>query len=62
MSKFWQLLKESVIIQASVTLIVVCAAVYLVVTGQKVPTELTSMVMLVLGFYFGAKTRQIAGS
>lgn len=55
---FWKLLKDSVIVQASVTLIVVCAIVYLYVSGQTVPPELINITMLILGFYFGGKTQQ----
>jgi len=52
---FWELLKQSVLVQATVTLIVVSGLVYMYVTGQPVPSELVNIVMLILGFYFGGK-------
>jgi hypothetical protein len=56
MSTFWELLKQSIIVQAFVTFILVCATTYLWVTGQPVPQELLAVLTLVIGFYFGSKT------
>lgn len=55
MSKFWDLLEESVIVQAMVTLIAVSTICYLYVSQQPVPETLTAIVMLILGYYFGSK-------
>jgi len=57
MNKFWELFRESVIVQASVTLLVVCTWVALLLTDRNVPPELSGVVMLILGFYFGSKTQ-----
>ena len=53
---FWQLFKESVIIQAVLALLFSVAIVTLYVMGKPVPGELVSLVMLIIGFYFGQKT------
>ena len=55
MKDFWTLFKESVIMQAILTLVVIGAWLYLVLTGQSVPTLLETVVGLVIGFFFGAK-------
>lgn len=58
MSKFWELLEESVLIQGLVTLGVVYTTMYMMATGQEMPDLLTAIVTLVLGFYFGQKSQQ----
>ena len=58
MDKFWELLAESVIVQGTVTLMLVGGCIYLAVTGQEIPELLGSATMLALGFYFGTKTQQ----
>lgn len=58
--KFWELMEQSVLVQASVTLILVCAYAYMVATGQEVPDGLGLTLGTVLGFWFGTKTQQLA--
>jgi len=58
MDKFWELLQESVIVQAAITLCLVVTTCYLVATGQAVPELLSTSLMLVLGFYFGSKVQR----
>jgi membrane-bound ClpP family serine protease len=58
MQKFWELFRESVIVQALITLCLVGTVCYLVATGQEVPELLSTALMLVLGFYFGSKVQQ----
>jgi len=55
MRTFWDLLQESVIVQAVITLLVVGAVIYLSVTGQEVPELVSNITGLVVGFYFGSK-------
>lgn len=55
MQTFWTLLKESVILQAVLTLSVWGAVLYLAVTRQPIPDILSMAANLVLGFYFGSK-------
>jgi len=54
---FWELLKESVIIQGVMALSIVGAVIYMVVTKQEIPSILLEVLYLILGFYFGSKTR-----
>jgi hypothetical protein len=55
-----KLLRESVIVQASVTLILTIALVYMLLLGREVPEMLISMTMLVYGFYFGSKSQRLS--
>ena len=59
MTKFWELLQESVILQAFLTAAIWGVTVYLLATGQEVPDELNTAAILILGFYFGAKQNQL---
>ena len=58
MDKFLDLLRESVIVQAAITLCLVVTVCYLTATGQEIPELLSTALMLVLGFYFGSKVQQ----
>lgn len=58
--QFWTMLKESTIFQGFITLAFVGTTCYLWATGQPVPQELWTANTIVLGFFFGAKTQQIA--
>lgn len=60
MKEFWKLLKESVITQAFITILVVGAIVYLAVTTQPIPDILEKLALLIIGFYFGAKSTSAA--
>ena len=55
MDTFWSLLKESIITQAVLTVMIWGAVVYLAVTHQAIPEILTAGGMGILGFWFGAK-------
>lgn len=55
MERFWELLKESVIIQGLITLALISTTCYLVAAGKPVPSELWAANGLVLGYFFGAK-------
>jgi len=58
MSKFWDLLRESVILQALIALILVGVICYLYIVGKDVPEALTQALFVILGFYFGAKSAE----
>lgn len=60
MKEFWKLLKESVITQALITILIVGAIVYLSVTLQPIPDILEKLSLLIIGFYFGAKSTAAA--
>lgn len=53
--KFLDLLAQSVIVQGILTLMVVSVECYLFVVGRTPPPELSALVGLVVGFYFGGK-------
>jgi len=55
MTRFWELLEQSVIVQSLVTLGLVSAVIFLSVTGQEIPDPLLSLTLLAIGFYFGSK-------
>lgn len=55
MNTFWQLLKESVIVQGTITVMIVGAIVYLSVAQITIPDILGQMGFLIVGFYFGSK-------
>jgi hypothetical protein len=57
MDKFWQLMKESVIVQGLITLMVLGAWLYLVVSLVPIPPSLELIVGTVIGFYFGGKSQ-----
>jgi len=53
--KLLELIRESVIIQGILTLGLVGAAIGMMLQGREVPRDLWSLVVLVVGFYFGSK-------
>lgn len=55
MSNFWQLLKESTIMQAVLSLVVLGAYVYMLLAGIEIPAAFETIVGLVIGFFFGGK-------
>ena len=59
MSKFWELFGKNVIITSSIALILLITACYLWATGQVLPDGLNYCLVLVLGYFFGAKTESI---
>lgn len=57
--KLIDLLRESVLVQATITLVCVSGLVYLYVTGKPVSDGLVNIVMVIVGYYFGSKTQNI---
>lgn len=57
MEKFLDLLKQSVLVQAALTLIIWVVIGYLYATGQVVPEALLGAGTTILGFYFGSKSQ-----
>ena len=60
MDKFWELMEQSVIVQGLVTLVFVVTACVIMAQGNAVPELLQAALMLILGWYFGSKTQQVA--
>ena len=55
---FVDLFKASAIIQGIMAVGATFTMGYLFVTGKQVPDTLITLVMLILGYYFGSKTQQ----
>lgn len=49
-----ELLKESVIIQGMIVLLLFALVGYLIASGQTVPAEVWGFLGLVVGYYFGS--------
>ena len=62
MDKFWELLKESVILQAVLTVGIWGAVITMTVQEKQVPEFLLNAAYIVLGFYFGSKLRMAQGT
>jgi len=55
MSKFWELLERSIVIQSTMALGLLAVVIYLYLSGQEVPSTLLEVLWVVIGFYFGSK-------
>ena len=55
LDKFLDLLRESVILQGTLTLAFCGVWLFMVGSGKPIPDALNNMVGLVVGFYFGGK-------
>ena len=62
MDKFWELLGQSVIFQGLLVTGLAGVACYLWATGQPVPEMLSNLLMVIVGFFFGAKVQQASNS
>ena len=58
MGKFWDLLDKSTLVSGIIALALVGTCCYLWATGQPVPDLLASVLSVVIGFFFGAKTQK----
>lgn len=58
--QFIELLRESVLVQGLITLVIVLTISYMYVTEMSVPQELFNILLLILGFYFGGKVERQA--
>lgn len=55
MDKFYELLKDSVLIQAIMALTCLATMVYMAVMGLEIPAVFNDAFWVILGFYFGGK-------
>lgn len=62
MKIFWELFRESVILQAVLTVGIWGAMIYLVLTSQVIPDIMSQAAYLVLGYYFGSKLSMAKGT
>lgn len=58
MDKFWELFKQSVIIQALMALTLLGVISYMYIAGMEVPEMLAGFFGLIMGYYFGTKGQQ----
>ena len=54
---FWELLRESALMQGILALLLTVAILVLFFLGQPIPSELWGIVGLVYGYYFGSDKR-----
>ena len=54
---FWTLLRESVIMQGLLTLMLCGTLCYLYVTGRDVPSDLGKLTFAVVAFWMGSKSQ-----
>jgi hypothetical protein len=59
MSRFWDMVRDSTIVQGVITLGVVGTTCYLWATGNPVPQDLWTADGIILGFFFRSKATQI---
>lgn len=55
LNRFYDLLQESVLIQFYITIAFVTVSCILWLTGNTLPETLRSLLLIVIGFYFGRK-------
>jgi len=55
MTKFWELLRESIICQSLLTIGFAAGVLYLSMAGKDVPPEMWQALWAILGFWFGSK-------
>jgi hypothetical protein len=60
--EFWKLLRESVILQAVLSLLLWSTICYMYLQGRTVPGELLTVGGAIIGFYFGTKVATIASN
>ena len=57
MTKFWDLLERSIIVQSLVTLILISVSGYMYATGQEVPDGLQTLTVTVVAYWMGTKAQ-----
>jgi hypothetical protein len=57
--KFWELVRESVIVQSLVTLFLIVTLCLMFATSKPIPELLSYLTLLVVGFWFGSKSQQV---
>jgi len=57
---FWALLRESIIVQSLVTLMIIGADLYLYVTAGELPKGLDALTYIIISFWMGSKVQHAA--
>ena len=58
MARFWDLVEKSTIVSGLIALGVVAAIIYLACIRQPIPDLLGNSALIIIGFFFGAKSQQ----
>ena len=58
LQKLVDLLRESSLVQALITLVIIATMCYMYINGMDIPETLTSVMLLIVGYYFGTKQQQ----
>jgi len=61
MAKFWELFEQSIITQAVITAMLILTVCVMYLTGKPIPSDLTQLTVLVVGFWFGSKVGYTSG-
>jgi len=61
MTKFWELMSESVITQALITVMVLGVWIAMLIIGKPIPELLNTLVAVVVSFFFGSKMGMAQG-
>ena len=59
MDEFVKLLKENVLISSTIAVALVGTSCYMWATNQPLPPAMEAALMLVLGYFLGAKSQQV---
>jgi len=59
---FWELLRESVLVQGFVTVCFVVAFIVLACLGRPIPDLFSNVLLMVIGYWFGTYTQKAAQS
>lgn len=57
MTKFWDLVERSIIVQSALTLLFGGAVVYLAIVGREIPDILVQMTTVIVSFWMGTKVQ-----
>jgi len=60
MESFWDLLEKSVIVSGIIAIAITFVLVYMSITGQPIPELVGNAALIIIGFFFGAKTQSNA--
>ncbi len=56
--KIVELLRESTLIQGTITLVCIVTMAILYLTNRQVPQTLVDVIFMIVGYYFGSKAAQ----
>ena len=62
MYRFWDLLEKSTLVSGVIAVGIVAAIIYLACTSQPIPDILGNSALIIIGFFFGAKTQATGAS